>query len=181
MRNHTTKATVLLVALAGALTLGACGGGSSTDTTAPADSTSAATPTISVTGQWARTSAMTATMGAAYMTISSDMDDELTGASVDASVAMDAQIHEMVPATDSSDSGMMTDSTMASDNMVMQEVDSIAISGGTSVELKPGGYHIMLMDLAKPLELGTSVEITLTFAKAGDVKVTVPVMDDAPM
>lgn len=181
MSNHKTRAIASFVTLAAALTLGACGGGSSSDTTPPSDSAAPATPTITVEGQWARNSAMEATMGAAYMTISADMDDELTGASVDSSVAMDAQIHEMVPASGTSDGGMMTDSTMASDNMVMQEVDSIAISAGTSVEFKPGGYHIMLMDLAKPLELGTSIEITLTFAKAGDVTVTVPVMEDAPM
>ena len=64
--------------------------------------------------------------------------------------------------------------------MVMQEVDSIAIPAGETVELKPGGYHIMLIDLAAPLEIGQEFDIVLTFANAGDVTVTVVVADEAP-
>ena len=180
MRNNKKKAFVAVVSLVGALALGACGGDSSSDTTMAADTSAPMVPAITITGQWARNSAMTATMGAAYMTITADADDELTGASVDASVAMDAQIHEMVPASDTSDGMSMSDSTMASDNMVMQEVDSIALTANAALELKPGGYHVMLMDLAKPLEIGSEIVITLTFAKAGDVDVTVPVQEEAP-
>ena len=44
-----------------------------------------------------------------------------------------------------------------------------------TVELKPGGFHIMLMNLTEPLEAGDSVELELTFEKAGTVKVTAPV------
>jgi copper(I)-binding protein len=38
----------------------------------------------------------------------------------------------------------------------------------------------MLMNLVKPLELGTEISITLTFARAGDVVITVPVLEEAP-
>ena len=41
--------------------------------------------------------------------------------------------------------------------------------------MKPGGYHIMLMGLVKPLKKGDEIEITLTFEKAGAVTVKVPV------
>ena len=41
--------------------------------------------------------------------------------------------------------------------------------------MKPGGYHIMLMGLDAPLKEGDEIELTLTFEKAGDVKVKVPV------
>ena len=40
------------------------------------------------------------------------------------------------------------------------------------IEMKPGGYHIMLMGLAEPLKEGDEVDLTLTFEKAGEVKVT---------
>jgi copper(I)-binding protein len=67
-----------------------------------------------------------------------------------------------------------------SGEMVMQEVDSIVIDAGGSVDLMPGGYHIMLMEIAAPLELGTKFDVTLTFAKAGKVTVTAEVRDEAP-
>ena len=41
--------------------------------------------------------------------------------------------------------------------------------------LKPGSYHVMLMGLKKPLVAGQSIPLTLTFAKAGNISVTVPV------
>jgi len=43
------------------------------------------------------------------------------------------------------------------------------------VELKPGGYHIMLMDLKRPLNAGETFPITLHFARAGDITATVVV------
>ena len=40
---------------------------------------------------------------------------------------------------------------------------------------EPGGYHVMLIDLVKPLEVGQTVPVTLTFAKAGTIEVTATV------
>ncbi len=45
------------------------------------------------------------------------------------------------------------------------------IKGGKSVVLKPGGYHVMLLDLKKPLKEGDLLNFTLTFEKAGDIEV----------
>ena len=69
---------------------------------------------------------------------------------------------------------------MGSGEMVMQEVESIAIPAGEAVELKPGGYHVMLIDLVAPLEIGQEFDVVLTFANAGEVTVTVVVADEAP-
>jgi copper(I)-binding protein len=44
------------------------------------------------------------------------------------------------------------------------------------VTLKPGGFHIMFMDLAGPMVAGETVDVTLTFEKAGDVMVTMPIV-----
>jgi copper(I)-binding protein len=108
-------------------------------------------------------------MGAAYLTVNSDTDDTLVSAMVDSSVAAMAQIHEMVP----------VDSSMSS-AMTMQEVDHVDVKAGTALELKPGGYHVMLMKLVKPLLTGETFKITLTFTKAGAVVIDVPVLEDAP-
>jgi copper(I)-binding protein len=149
----------------------ACGGSDSAS-----DTTIATTPVITVTGQWARTSPDATDMGAAYLKINSDADDTLVSSMVDTSVAAMAQIHEMVPV----ENGMSTESTMDSSAMTMQEVDHIDIVAGTQLELKPGGYHVMLMKLVKPLLTGETFKITLTFTKAGAVVIDVPVLEDAP-
>ena len=126
---------------------------------------STAAPTLSITKQWARTSPMDATMGAAYFTITSPVDDTLTGVAVDPSVAEMAQMHETV---------------MDNGAMKMQEVASVALKAGAATEFKPGGYHIMLMKLAAPLKVGSTITLSLTLAKAGVLKVSVPVLDQAP-
>jgi copper(I)-binding protein len=46
---------------------------------------------------------------------------------------------------------------------------------GSTVELKSGGYHIMLMDLKQELKAGSTISITLEFAKAGKITLDVPV------
>lgn len=184
MNTRTGLAALTL----GAMTvLSACGqAGTSGDSTTPGDTK----PVITVTRQWARTSPAATTMGAVYMTITADADDELVGVSVDGSVAMKAELHETVMADDGDGDGMdhssdttmmMSDTTMAGGAMTMQKVDSIAVSKDEPIELKVGGYHIMLMDLAAPLEVGTSIVVTLTFTGAGDVSVEVPVLEEAPM
>jgi copper(I)-binding protein len=149
-------------ALTGAFVLTALLGMSSC---ASSDESAVTTPSIKVTGQWARTSPAATTMGAAYMTLSADTDDELVGASVDKSVAMMTEIHEIV---------------MVDGAMKMQQVSSIPVTAGTATELKPGGYHVMFMQLTEPLQTGDTIQVTLTFAKAGDIVVDVPIMEDAP-
>ena len=52
--------------------------------------------------------------------------------------------------------------------MKMSAIDRLPLPAGKAVELKPGGYHVMLMDLVAPLKEGDTVPITLTVAdKAG--------------
>ena len=131
-----------------------------------------------ITKVWARTSPMETSLGAVYMSISSKDGDELTDVSVDPSIAAMAQIHEMVMAT--TDTSMSMTSDAPTDEMVMQEVDSVVIDAGGSVDLMPGGYHIMLMEIAAPLELGAKFEVTLTFATAGKITVVAEVRDEAP-
>lgn len=195
-----------MIALASVATLSlmACGGDDATDTTTTSnteasmgsvvpDSTAMSTSEsgIEVTGAWARTSPMMASMGAAYMTIVSANGDRLLAAAVDSSIADHAEVHEVVP-SDGTDTSMAmgSDTTMAmgsdtsmsmpSTEMVMREVESIDLPAGEMVMLKPGGYHVMLIDLVSPLEIGQTFDVTLTFETAGDVVVSVEVREDAP-
>lgn len=183
------RRSLISLALGTALLLGACGSDSSdtTDTTGPA-----AEPGITVEGAWARTSPMMASAGAAYMTLTSSVDDRLIGVAVDTGIAATVELHETVMAGDMG-GGMTGDTTSDTTSdmsgsmpvsteptMMMQPVDGIDLPAGTAVELKPGGYHIMLLDLVAPLEMGQTFTITLTFEQAGAVEVPVTVGDAAP-
>jgi hypothetical protein len=197
------RALALLVAtLATSSFLAACG-----DDDEPVTAEDATTTTfddvspgeaIEVTGVWARTSASVATAGAVYLTITNggDADDALLSASVDPSVAAKTEVHETVEAasdtmstdttmgeesSETTEGGdMSTETTMAGGMMTMQPVDRIPVPAGESVALEPGGYHIMLMELAAPLEVGSTIEVTLVFEAAGEVVVTAEVRDVAP-
>jgi len=184
--SSPTRARSIAVALAAVLALGglaACGSDSDSSTSS---ATTTGSGSITVTDVWARESAMSSGNGAVYFVITNDgtTGDELVGASVESDVAAKAEIHETVEATsDSMDGdmpgsteGSMSGSTMGGTGMMtMQPVDSVAVPAGGTVEFAPGGYHVMLIDLATPLEVGTSFPLTLTFAKAGTVTLTAEV------
>jgi copper(I)-binding protein len=63
---------------------------------------------------------------------------------------------------------------MEGDVMKMKALpDGLVIPAGGSVTLKPGGYHLMFMELKAPLVEGQSIPVTLTFEKAGKVEIEV--------
>jgi copper(I)-binding protein len=59
--------------------------------------------------------------------------------------------------------------------MSMKPVERIDVPSGQSVQLKPGGYHVMLMDLTAPIDVGATVDLTLTFANGAKVTVKAPI------
>jgi copper(I)-binding protein len=61
------------------------------------------------------------------------------------------------------------------DVMRMREVTAIDLAPKSTTELKPGSYHIMLMELAGPLKAGDRFPLTLVFEKAGSITVEVQV------
>ncbi len=99
--------------------------------------------------------------GAAYMTIhnSTDADDALIGASSPVAEVVELHLSAM------DEDGMMS----------MTQVPEIAIPAHADAELKPGSYHIMLINLVEPLTEGTDVEITLEFMSAEPQTVSAPV------
>lgn len=107
---------------------------------------------------WAR--ATPAKSGGVFVTLKNEgaTPDRLTGAS--AKIAEMAGLHMT-----KNDGGVMK----------MLPVGGIDIPPHATVALKPGGYHVMLMGLSLPLKTGNTFPLTLTFAKAGPVTVTVKV------
>lgn len=162
---------------------------------------------VSLENTWARTSAAGQTTGAVYFDLTVDEDDTLVGASVPDSIADDAQVHEVVMAdmemgdmdsgemgdmdesgdmegSDDMDDGDMDDmdsGDMEMGAMVMQELTAgLDLTAGETVTFEPGGYHIMLLDIAEPLEVGDKIDLTLEFAEAGSYETTVEVAESAP-
>ncbi len=175
-----TVANVVVAALATTGLLAACG-----DDDDSADATASASASIAVTAAWARTSPKVAGAGALYMTIANTggLDDALIGASVDPSVAMSATLHETVEVAASMTTvvGMPAETAGSGETMMeMRPVDRIVAPANGSVALEPGGYHIMLMDLAEPLAVGSTVGLTLTFENSGEMEVNADVRDTAP-
>lgn len=159
----------ILLVVASMIILTGCGGSAGqTSAEAPA----ATVGDVRITGPWVRATSMgggeaaTSTsdtaamddvkMGAAYMVIaSSGGADTLLGASTDA--AKTVELHTVVD-----QNGVMQ----------MRPVEGgIQIPANGKVELKPGGYHVMLIGLTKDLQAGDSVDLTLQFEKAGKATV----------
>lgn len=154
----------------------------STTTTAEVTTTSAAA--LAVSAYWVRPAEDLAAKNktAIYMTITGGAeDDALISASVPADLAGTVELHETKPAepteTTMGDGGMGDGGMGGSEMMTMSQVDRIDVPAGEVVELKPGGYHIMVMDLMKPLVPGDTVEVTVTFEKAGDMTFTAEVRE----
>jgi copper(I)-binding protein len=172
-----------------ALLLAACGSDEDNDNDA-GDEPSAG-EAIVVDHAWARTSPAGVTTGALYFDITAADGDTLLAASVPSAIAGAAQIHEVVPAPTDMSSGEMTGHEMSGEMsgdtgdgevaMVMQElVDGLPLPADETVSLAPGGYHVMLLDLAAPLEPGDEFDVTLDLSSADDMTISVTVGDAAP-
>lgn len=97
---------------------------------------------------------------------SGEMTDDTSGEMTDdTSGEMDGM--DGMDGDDGGQSGMMT----------MQEVSAIAIPAGETVSLEPGGFHVMLLDLAADLEVGDSIEVTLSFSNGYEETVTAEVRE----
>jgi periplasmic copper chaperone A len=111
---------------------------------------------VTVGGAWVRAASGGATT-AAYLNITNGTFSDETLVGVTTSVAQSASLHETT--------------TDASGMTGMQPVPGIPIKAGQTVNLEPGGYHIMLENLTGDLQPGGSVQLTLTFAQAGPLNV----------
>lgn len=109
--------------------------------------------TVEVTDAWIRTTVQGQKGTGAFMNIKAKDDAKLVG--ISSPVAGVAEVHEM---------------KMDGDIMRMRAVPELALPAGKSVQLKPGGYHVMLMDLKRPLAKDSQVPLTLRFRDAKGVE-----------
>jgi copper(I)-binding protein len=122
---------------------------------------------IEVKAPWTRATVAGASVAAGYLAIENKgaEADRLTGAATAA--AERVEIHEM---------------RMEDDIMKMRALpEGVEIKPGETVTLKPGGVHLMLVGLKQRLLPGATVPVTLSFAKAGQIAVVLPVQSVGAM
>ncbi|WP_372825577.1 copper chaperone PCu(A)C [Polaromonas sp.] len=123
--------------------------------------------TIEVKNAWVRTAVPGQSGTGAFMTLTAKDGAKLVGVSTP--VADVAEVHEM---------------KMENDIMRMRAVPVLDLPAGKAVQLKPGGYHVMLMALNQALPKGATVPLTLTFKDAkgqeSKVELKLPVAASAP-
>ena len=103
---------------------------------------------ISIQNAWVRSSNPGQSVGAAYMTLTSPQDVSLVA--IDSDVTKNVEIHSM---------------SMQSGVMKMRMLDTLPLTAGKPYALAPGGFHLMLFDLKKPLNVGEPVNFVLHFKK----------------
>ncbi len=116
---------------------------------------------LQIEAPWLRATPGGAKVAAGYLRITNtgSEPDRLTGATMP--LAGRGEVHEM---------------SMQNGVMKMRGLEGgLTIEPGKSVELKPGGYHLMFLDMKGALKQGETEQVTLTFEKAGSVTVPFPV------
>jgi len=122
---------------------------------------------VKVEGGWARATVQGQKATGAFMKLTAPQATRLVAVSTP--VAGVAEVHEM---------------KMDGSVMQMRAIPALDLPANKAVELKPGSYHLMLMDLKAPLMKDSSVALTLTFKDAKGVEtkqqVSVPVSTGMP-
>lgn len=124
---------------------------------------------VKVEDAWVRATVAPQKATGAFMRLTASEATRLVGAESPAAGVV--EVHEM---------------RMENDMMMMSPIDGLDLPAGETVELKPGGYHIMLMELPAQVEAGKDVSITLKFQNAAgeteSMELAVPVrpIDSTP-
>jgi periplasmic copper chaperone A len=119
---------------------------------------SAAVAQTTVTEPWVRGTVATQRVTGAFMTLQSPSATRLL--SVTSPMAGRVEIHEM---------------SMVDGVMRMREVPALALPAGQAVALKPGGFHLMLMDLKQPIKQGDTVPLKLVLEGANNQRETLDI------
>jgi copper(I)-binding protein len=116
--------------------------------------------TIAITEVWLRPALVAGGAGAAFAIVKNagNAADKIVAAKTSAAGTVELHTH-------TSKGGVMQ----------MRRVDAIDVPANGTVELAPGGFHVMLMDMKKPLKDGDSVPLTLVFEKSGEKTVNAAV------
>jgi len=111
--------------------------------------------TVKVEDAWVRGTVAQQQATGAFMRLTASQNARLVEAS--SPVAGVTEVHEMA---------------MDNDVMRMRQIQGLPLAAGQTVELKPGGFHVMLMDLKQTLQAGQNVPITLVFEDANQNRFT---------
>ncbi len=142
MSKSITRIGLLLAMCMAIALLTACSGG-------------AKGPSVTIEDVWVRPSPAAEGTSAAYMMLKNSGNEADALVKAAGTVSDAVEIHEMV---------------MENEVMKMRPVSGqrLEIPAGGAVELKPGGYHIMLIGLKQQLKPGDKIDLTLTFEKSGE-------------
>ena len=121
---------------------------------------------ITVDDPFARASAGAVKVGAVFMTLKNSGPAADALVAVESPVAARAELHTHIE---------------EGDIIRMRPVEAIDVPPGEAVSLRPGGQHVMLIDLRQPLKQGEVFPLTLTLANAGKMTIEVPVKSAAEM
>ena len=105
--------------------------------------------------------------GAAFLTVINGLDTPVQLVSVSGDVAAAIELHETT-----NDNGVMK---------MEPHPEGFEVPAGGALQLQPGGKHVMLLGLVKPLATGDSFTLTLNFDGSDPITVTVPVMEMSGM
>ncbi len=108
---------------------------------------------VKIEDAWVRGTVAQQKASGAFMRLTAPQDTRLVSAS--SPLAGVVEVHEMA---------------MDKDVMRMRAVPALALAAGKTTELKPGGLHVMLMDLKQPLKAGETVPLTLVFEDANKAR-----------
>ena len=111
--------------------------------------------TVKVEDAWVRGTVAAQKATGAFMRLTASINARLVAA--ESPVAGVTEIHEMA---------------MDNNVMKMRAIKGLDLAAGRATELKPGGYHVMLMDLKQPVQAGQTVPITLVFEDAAQKRFT---------
>ena len=121
---------------------------------------------LEISGAFMRASPKMANSGAGFLTVTNTgpQDDRLIAAEAGVSKTVELHTHEK-----------------DGDIMRMRRVEFIAVPAGGAAQLRPGGDHVMFINLHKPLKEGDMVPVTLVFEKAGRKQIDMPVLSVGAM
>ena len=120
---------------------------------------------LEITGYWAKTMLPGQPSGGGYFTVTNKGGEPDRLISVSSGAAGMVELHKM---------------EIVNDVMTMRPIEGpLEIPAGGSVELEPGGTHLMFMHVSEPFKQGATVAITLEFEKAGKVAIALPVKKSA--
>ncbi|RUO36223.1 hypothetical protein CWE13_10175 [Aliidiomarina shirensis] len=115
---------------------------------------------VEVESLWLRESIPGQPNGAGFGTLRNSGEEDVLLVAASSSIAGDIQIHQHV---------------REGEQMRMEQMDALVVPAGESVSLRPGGYHLMLMELIGPLVIDEQHEIILIFSNGNEITVTAPV------